>query len=124
MMRSFINSATRIFLACGATDFRKQITGLSTLVSTKFDLDPYRDDCVFLFCNKKRNSIKVLRYDRNGFVLAGKTLLDGMKFQWPSKKEDVMKIDKKQVEWLLDGLSIEQSKAHHPVKADRSNVCF
>ena len=121
MMRSFINSATRIFLACGATDFRKQITGLSTLVSTKFDLDPYRDDCVFLFCNKKRNSIKVLRYDRNGFVLAGKTLLDGMKFQWPSRREDVLKIDKKQVEWLLDGLSIEQSKAHHP---DRSNVCF
>ncbi len=79
MMQSFINGATRIYLACGATDFRKQINGLSALVTMKFDLDPFNDDCVFLFCNKKRTSLKVLRYDKNGFILASKTLLDGMK---------------------------------------------
>ena len=124
MMHSFINRATRIYLATGATDFRKQITGLNTLVTTRFELDPYRDDCVFIFCNKKRNSLKVLRYDKNGFILATKTLLDDMKFQWPSQKEDVREIDRKQVEWLLDGLSIEQVKAHHDVKIRGEDTCF
>jgi transposase len=124
MMRSFINRATRIYLACGATDFRKQITGLTSLVSMKFELDPFQDDCVFLFCNKKKTSIKVLRYDKNGFILATKTLLDGMKFQWPSRQEDIRQIDRKQVEWLLDGLAIEQVKAHHEVKITKNNTCF
>ena len=124
MMHSFINGATRIYLACGATDFRKQIPGLSSLVSMKFDLDPFNDDCVFLFCNKRKNALKVLRYDKTGFILASKTLLDGMKFQWPARKEDVREIDRRQVEWLLDGLSIEQVKAHHDVKINEKNVCF
>lgn len=124
MMNSFINGATRIYVLCGATDFRKQIQGLGTLVTRKFNLDPFNDDCVFLFCNKKRNSLKVLRYDRNGFILASKTLLDGMKFQWPSNKEDVRLINKKQVEWLLDGLSIEQVKAHHNVKINDKSTCY
>ena len=124
MMQSFINGATRIYLACGATGFRKQINGLSALVTMKFNLDPFNDDCVFLFCNKKRNSLKVLRYDKNGFILASKTLLDGMKFQWPSNKEDIRQINQKQLEWLLDGLDIEQVKAHHNVKITGKNVCF
>ena len=124
MMRSFINGATHIYLACGATDFRKQIPGLSALVSMKFNLDPFHDDCVFIFCNKKKTAIKVLRYDKNGFILASKVLLDKMKFQWPSKKEDLRQIDRKQVEWLLDGLSIDQVKAHHEVTFKEQNICF
>lgn len=30
----------------------------------------------------------------------------------------------KQVEWLLEGLEIEQKKAHHEVKIKAENVCF
>ena len=90
----------------------------------KFNLDPFNDDCVFYSVIKKRNSLKVLRYDKNGFILANKTLLDGMKFQWPSHEKDVRLLDKKQVEWLLDGLSIEQIKAHHIVKVNGKNSCF
>ncbi|WP_353050533.1 IS66 family insertion sequence element accessory protein TnpB [Bacteroides acidifaciens] len=44
---------------------------------------------MLLFCNLKRNGIKVLRYDSNGFILASKKLLDGMKFQWPKTPEGV-----------------------------------
>ena len=73
-MNSFTSGATHIILACGATDFRKQTESLSALVSMQLKLDPFESEYVFIFCNKRRNAIKVLRYDRNGFVLATKKL--------------------------------------------------
>lgn len=47
-----------------------------------------------------------------------------MKFQWPKDSEQVKEIDSGQVKWLLQGLSIEQKKAHHEVKIKPENVCF
>lgn len=79
---------------------------------------------VFIFCNRKRDSIKVLRYDQNGFILATKKLLDDMKFQWPRTPDEVKEISFQQVEWLLQGLEIEQKKAHHQVKINHKNSCF
>ena len=72
----------------------------------------------------RRLPIKVLRYDKNGFLLATKKLLDGMKFQWPRTPNEVKQISSQQVEWLLQGLKIEQEKAHHPVKRTLENSCF
>ena len=123
-MKRFVEDASRIFLACGCTDFRKQIPGLVAAVTLNFKLDPYDGSYVFVFCNKRRDSIKVLRYDRNGFVLATKKLLDDMKFQWPRTPDEVKEVTFQQVEWLLQGLKIEQKKAHHQVKIDRQNTCF
>ena len=40
------------------------------MVHMQFRLDPYKGSCAFIFCNKKRNGIKILRYDSNGFILA------------------------------------------------------
>ena len=120
MMKRFAQDADHIFLACGATDFRKQISGLVTLVHAQFKLDPYKDSYVFIFCNKKKDAIKLLRYDKNGFILATKKLLDDMKFQWPRTPDEVKEISFQQVEWLLQGLEIEQKKAHHQVKMNVS----
>ena len=123
-MRQLMQDADRIFIACGATDFRKQIPELVALVSIQFKLDPYQGNHVFIFCNKKKDSIKVLRYDSNGFILATKKLLDDLKFQWPRTPEEVKEISFRQVEWLLQGLEIEQKKAHHRVKINKENTCF
>lgn len=123
-MRHMTEGASRIFLACGATDFRKQITGLSAMVNLQFKLDPYQESYVFIFCNKKKDAIKVLRYDKNGFILATKKLLDGMKFQWPRSEKEVKEITFQQVEWLLQGLEIEQKKALRPIKRSLENTCF
>ena len=124
MMKRIAEGAMRIFLACGSTDFRKQIPGLVASVTLGFKLDPYNGDYVFIFCNRKRDSIKVLRYDQNVFLLATKKLLDDMKFQWPRTPDEVKEISFKQVEWLLQGLEIEQKKAHHQVKITGENSCF
>ena len=110
MMRRFMSDTDHIYLACGVTDFRKQISGLVAMVHMQFRLDPYKGNCAFIFCNKKRNSIKILWYDSNGFILASKKLLGDMKFQWPRTPEEVKEISFKQVEWLLQGLEIEQKR--------------
>ena len=124
MIRRFVQDADHIYIATGATDFRRQITGLSAMVSMKFKISPFDGNCVFVFCNKRKDAIKVLRYDRNGFVLAHKKLLEKMKFQWPMKEDDVKQITLQQMEWLLDGLSIEQKKAHHEVKMSGKPFCY
>ncbi len=124
MMRRFLSDTDHIYLACGVTDFRKQISGLVAMVHMQFRLDPYNGSCAFIFCNKKRNGIKILRYDSNGFILASKKLLEDMKFQWPRTPEEVKEISYQQVEWLLQGLEIEQKKALHEVRADLKKSCF
>ena len=124
MMRRFLSDTDHIYLACGATDFRKQISSLAAMVQMQFKLYPYSGSSAFIFCNKKRNGIKILRYDANGFILASKRLLEDMKFQWPRTPEEVKEISYRQVEWLLQGLEIEQKKALHEVRADLKNSCF
>ena len=111
-MKHIADGAEHIYLALGHTDFRKQQNGLAALVSLKFKLNPYSGTSVFLFCNKRHNSLRALRWDRNGFILVTKFLSDDMKFQWPKNEGEVRDITKRQMEWLLDGLQIDQKKAH------------
>lgn len=111
MIHHIADKAEHIYIALGATDFRKQQNGLATLVSLKFNLDPYSRKSVFLFCNKKHNSLRALRWDGNGFILVTKFLSNDMKFQWPKNQGEVRDITRRQMEWLLDGLQIDQKKA-------------
>lgn len=124
MLDRFAKDAAHIFIACGPTDFRKQTEGLAAIVNLQFRLDPFSEKCVFIFCNKRKTSIKVLRYDKNGFILAGKKLLEGMKFQWAKNPSEVKEITSQQMEWLLQGLEMEQTKALHPVEMCAEKTCF
>ena len=50
----------RIIIACGRTDLRKGIDGLAQLVGTKYDLNPFEKDILFLFCGNRCDRIKGL----------------------------------------------------------------
>lgn len=123
MMRHIADGADHIYLSLGATDFRKQQNGLASLIALKFKLDPHSGASVFLFCNKRHNSLRALRWDGNGFVLVTKILSDEMKFQWPKSQNEVRDITRRQLEWLLQGLQIDQKKAH-PDNIDTSGMTF
>lgn len=112
MMQHIADGADHIYLALGATDFRKQQNGLASLVALKFKLNPHSGSSIFLFCNKRHNTLRALRWDGNGFLLVTKSLSDDMKFQWPKSEGEVRDITKCQLEWLLQGLQIDQKKAH------------
>ena len=53
MLKSFAGGAEHIVLATGATDFRKQITSLSSMVTMQYHMDPFATSYVFIFCNRK-----------------------------------------------------------------------
>lgn len=93
MLSYFTTDAKQIYPALGPTDFRKQPHSLAAMVQLSFGKDPFEESCVFLFCNKRKDSIKVLRFDKNGFVLAQKKLLEEMKFCWPKEEGDLKEID-------------------------------
>ena len=96
----------RVFLACGATDMRKSINGLSTIVEYCLKLDPY-DGALFVFCNRNRDRIKVLEFDSDGFWLHFKRLEKGH-FRWPAPSEDAtMTLTGEELAYLLGGTRIE-----------------
>lgn len=123
MIVNLLQDVKHIYIAYGATDFRKQIDSLCNIVKNNFKMSPY-DGSAFIFCNKKRNSIKILCYDKNGFVLAQKTLLnaDKMKFKWPNSSSELKNINKQQLNWLLSGLKIEQKNSFKEIEIDLKNT--
>ena len=110
-----ISSKEKVYLACGNTDLRKSIDGLAVLVQQVFYLDPF-SSCLFVFCSRTRDRIKILQWEHNGFWLYYRRLENG-KFKWPSGNSDSMVITYRELRWLLDGLPILQKQAHNEVKA-------
>jgi transposase len=64
-----------------------------------------------------------LRWDRNGFILLTKVLSDDMKFQWPKNQGEIRDITKRQMQWLLEGLQIDQKKVHRET-INTENIIF
>ena len=134
-----------IYIVCGHTDMRKSIDGLAALVQQQFQLDLFTSSaflfCIdglaalvqqqfqldlftssaFLFCGRRRDRMKVLLWEDDGFLLLYKRLEDG-KFSWPRNEQEVRNITREQFIWLTQGLSIDQPKAIKKV-AGGVNIC-
>ena len=101
----------RVYLAVGYTDMRMSINGLAAIVQECFELDPFSAD-LYVFCNKSRDRLKILRWQHNGFWLYLRRLDKG-KFSWPvTSDEDTIEVSGRELGWLLDGLTLEQETAH------------
>jgi transposase len=111
-----LGEGVTVYLACGHTDLRKSIDGLAALVSQVFALDLFSSS-LFVFCNRGRDKLKILYWDHNGFWLYYRRLERG-RFRWPDHPgQQTLSISRRQLQWLLDGLSLEQTQAHAPVTA-------
>ena len=77
-------TADNIYIVCGHTDMRKSIDGLAALVQQQFQLDLFASSA-FLFCGRRRDRMKVLLWEDDGFLLLYKRLEDG-KFSWPMSR--------------------------------------
>ena len=80
MLRVLITGADKVYIACGYTDIRRGIDGLVTMVQQKFSLDSFTNT-LFLSCGRRRDRIKVLYWEWNGFLLLYKRLKLGS-FEW------------------------------------------
>ena len=112
MFKDF-TGADKVYIACGYTDIRKGIDGLATLVQQQFELDPFTNT-LFLFCGRRKDRIKGLYWEGDGFLLLYKRLEES-RFQWPKSPIEVQQITPQQYRWLMEGLSIQQPKAHKDI---------
>ena len=95
-------AGTRIWIAAGVTDLRRGFTGLSSLVQTKLEQDPFSGH-VFVFRGRRGDLLKVLWWDGDGLCLLSKRLERG-RFVWPKAESGSVSLTKAQLSMLLEGI--------------------
>ncbi len=104
------NDLPVVYLCPEPVDFRLQINGLSVRVQEDLALDPLSEH-LFAFTNRKRNRVKVLYWERNGFVLWQKRL-ERDRFRWPRVGDPVLTLTGQELNWLLDGFDLRHWRPH------------
>jgi transposase len=105
----------KVYLACGATDMRKSINGLSAVVESSFKLNVF-EEAAFVFCNRSRDRVKILEWDGDGFWLYFKRLEKGH-FRWPAMVEEAtLEFTGEELNILMSGSKIEAKLKRNEVK--------
>ena len=100
----------RLFLYNGFTDMRKGFNGLSGLVNNELGRDPLSGD-VFIFVNRRRTLIKLLVWDKSGFVIYYKRLEKGT-FEFPSTESEAksLELPREDLMMILEGINLKTAK--------------
>jgi transposase len=96
----------RIWIAAGVTDLRRGFGGLSALVQTALEQDPYAGH-VFVFRGRRGDLIKLLWWDGDGLCLFAKRLERG-RFVWPKTDSGTVALTRAQLSMLLEGIDWRQ----------------
>ena len=104
-----LSRVEKYYVACGYTDLRRGIDGLAAIVSQQYGRD-LSEDSLFLFCGRRRDRMKALYWEKDGFLLLYKRLEEGS-FHWPRSGDEVRQLTQQQYRWLMEGLQIDQPKA-------------
>lgn len=105
-----LTSSHRFFLYLEPTDMRKGFDGLSGIIEHTLS-QQLQSDHVFVFINKNRDKMKLLRWVGSGFVLYYKRLEKGT-FDFPQyeAKSSAIKLSYAQLVMLIDGIEIVNRK--------------
>jgi len=106
-----LGPATKVYLALGATDMRKGFDGLYGLVRDRLSCEPTSGH-LFLFCNARRNRLKILYWDTGGFWVCAKRLERGC-FSWPkvsSEAETKVLLSHEELALLLGGIDLSRTR--------------
>jgi len=101
-----IAPGTKVYLAAEPVDLRRGHDGLTALVRTRFGMDPL-DGHLFVFVGRRVDRVKVLFWDRGGFVLYYKRLARG-RFRMPkiTAGADRVVLDGTELAMLLGGFDL------------------
>lgn len=101
---------TQVYICTEPVDFRKQALGLAAVVQDELALEVFSEQ-LFVFTNRRRNQVRILYWERNGFVLWTKRL-ERERFHWPRGDATVMTLTGQQLNWLLDGYNLSTWHPH------------
>jgi len=101
-----------VMLCLEPVDFRKGIASLAALVEGELEMDPFSVR-LFVFTNRRRNGVKVLYWEKNGFCLWQKRL-EKDRFRWlrGSEEATTATLTGQELNWLLDGYDLTKMKPH------------
>lgn len=94
----------QVWVASQATDMRKGCFSLAAYVQQEFALDT-KSNQLFVFFSRGGTKVKLLQWDRNGFVLTYKCLADG-RFRVPQVGGKKYKISMSDLNLLLEGIDL------------------
>ena len=99
-----VNAFSKICLVTGYTDLRRGIDGLSAMIQSSYELDPYETNVLFLFCGRRLDRIKGLLWEGDGFLLLYKRFEDG-RLSWPRTTQEAAELTEEQFHYLMLGLN-------------------
>lgn len=103
-----VHSGRRYFLYTAFAGMRKSFDGLSGIVQNILSQDPLSGD-IYVFFNRKRNQVKLLLWEKDGFSVYHKRLEKGT-YELPVKKGASCQIQSQELRLILEGISLESVK--------------
>jgi len=100
--------AVRVFVATAPADMRRSFDGLAALTVEILGQDPFSGH-LFVFCNRRKDRMKILYWDRSGYCLWYKRLEEGV-FGLPAGEPGRVEMEAAELAMLLEGVDLEHAK--------------
>ncbi len=117
-------ASVRVYLCTAPCDMRRSFDGLHALVTSVMELDVFAGH-LFVFANRRRDRVKILYWDRDGFAVWAKRLeegtyavpfTDGPNFGGRSRAQELGA--------LLSGIDLSQAKRTKAISAEACRSCI
>jgi len=106
-------ASVRVYLCASACDMRRSFDGLHAMVTQSMELDAFAGH-LFVFANRRRDRIKILYWDRDGFAVWAKRLEEGTYampfYAGPVEGEKRREITAAELGAILSGIDLSQAK--------------
>jgi transposase len=112
--------AVRVFVAVAAADLRKGFDGLAQLARDVIEQDPLSGH-LFVFANRRRDRVKILYWDRDGYALWMKRLEKGC-FAWPAANAKCLEWTAVDLAAVLGGLDLRYTRRRPRYALQNSQV--
>ena len=104
-------ASVRVYLCLSPCDMRRSFDGLHALVRDHLHLDAFAGH-LYLFANKRRDRVKILYWDRDGYANWMKRLESGT-FRWPAPTAAGLEWTPAELAAMLGGIDLKGTRRRH-----------
>lgn len=112
-----LSPAVRIFLCTKPADMRRSFDGLSRMAEAVVRESPFSGH-LFVFTNRRRDRVKILYWDRDGYAIWYKRLEAGT-FRFPEEGEGKVEVERSRLMLLLEGIDVTGTRRRRRYGAHR-----